>query len=324
MKILELFGGITASTKALMNGNFFTNIESEVIEYDEKVVKAYNKLWEKDIVPRDVIDFKGEKNKYDLLIAGFPCQPFSIAGNQKGFNDPRGKLYLETIRITKETLPKYVVYENVKNIMSPKNKWIIDEMVDELKKLGYKVRVQILNGKDFTNQWRERVFVMASRVNSVREIYKRELKHKDISSYLTWNRQGILDTKNIITKPYDKEYFNDTKKKYKVKGLFCNYDQENIITGENFPYIGTITAQGANSGQKVLIDYKTSEFVSKKIIMKLSPVENMRLMGWEDKWINRLDGLPKYLINYVAGNSMIIPVMEAVLNNLLWMEDSDF
>lgn len=103
----------------------------------------------------------------DILIAGFPCQPFSNAGNRKGLEDDRGTLYLECIRIIKVKTPKVVVFENVRGILStkaPNGKKLIDLICYELKSIGYNVNYKLVNASDYgVPQNRERVIMVGIR-----------------------------------------------------------------------------------------------------------------------------------------------------------------
>lgn len=118
---------------------------------------------------QEVYDITVEKDHSFLVqnIVVHNCQPFSLAGKQLGFEDPRGKMYLEALRIIKEINPKYVILENVKNIMSKANVWIIQEIEKELQEMGYKTDTKVVNAKSFIPQNRERVFVLGTKEDFV-------------------------------------------------------------------------------------------------------------------------------------------------------------
>lgn len=100
---------------------------------------------------------------HDLLFAGFPCQPFSIIGDRRGFSDPRGTLFFEVARILKNSLPKGVVLENVKQITTADNGTVLQRILDELSSLGYTVDYRVLNALDFgLPQKRERCIIVAT------------------------------------------------------------------------------------------------------------------------------------------------------------------
>lgn len=103
----------------------------------------------------------------DILTAGFPCQPFSNAGNRKGVYDSRGELYLECLRIIEKKKPKAVLFENVKGLLSSKHqsgKKLIDVIKEDLEKLGYQVNYKVVNASDYgVPQNRERMILVALR-----------------------------------------------------------------------------------------------------------------------------------------------------------------
>lgn len=105
----------------------------------------------------------------DMLTAGFPCQPFSNAGNRRGVYDERGELYLECLRIIENKQPKAVLFENVKGLMSSKHqsgRKLIDVIKEDLEKLGYLVNYKVVNASDYgVPQNRERLILVALRAD---------------------------------------------------------------------------------------------------------------------------------------------------------------
>jgi len=98
---------------------------------------------------------------FDLLVGGFPCQAFSVAGKRRGFKDTRGTLFFEIVRILKVKKPKYILLENVKGLLSHDNGRTFQTIIGVLADIGYNVEWQVLNSKDFgVPQNRERVFII--------------------------------------------------------------------------------------------------------------------------------------------------------------------
>ena len=134
-------------------------------EYDRSACKTYRKnlgvnyLQEADIAcvnPDEIPDF-------DILTAGFPCQPFSIAGRQKGFKDPRGNMFLEIIRIADIKKPKVIFLENVANLIEHDRGQTFLFIYNKLAELGYSVRYRIMSATEYGNlpQTRRRIFIIA-------------------------------------------------------------------------------------------------------------------------------------------------------------------
>lgn len=111
----------------------------------------------KEIHERDIPD-------HDLLAGGFPCQAFSIAGNKRGFEDARGTLFFEILRIAKAKAPKAILLENVKNLIHHDSGNTIKVIKESLEQQGYNFSYKVLNTKDFgLAQNRERIIIVASR-----------------------------------------------------------------------------------------------------------------------------------------------------------------
>lgn len=107
----------------------------------------------RDIHPQLLPDF-------DLLTAGFPCQAFSVAGKRLGFNDERGNLFFEILRIVKAKRPAKLFLENVRGLLSNDGGRTFGRILYELDKMGYDVEWQLVNGKYFLPQKRERVYII--------------------------------------------------------------------------------------------------------------------------------------------------------------------
>lgn len=120
----------------------------------------------------------------DIITAGFPCQPFSNAGNRKGVYDSRGELYLECLRIIEDKKPRAILFENVKGLLSSKHqsgKKLIDVIKEDLEKLGYQVTYKVVNASDYgVPQNRERMILVGFR-NDVGKVFEFPPVQKDKS-----------------------------------------------------------------------------------------------------------------------------------------------
>lgn len=163
MKVLELFAGIGACSKALER----LGIEHEIVdavEIDKYAIASFNAIHGTNFEPQDISKW----DKYievDLIMHGSPCQDFSVAGKQAGGDigsGTRSSLMYETIRIVGKLRPKYVIWENVKNLLSAKHRHNFDAYLETMKALGYTSYYQVLNAKDYgIPQNRERVFTFS-------------------------------------------------------------------------------------------------------------------------------------------------------------------
>lgn len=183
IKILELFGGIGACTKAISR----LGIEYEIIDYveiDKHAVASYNAMHDTNFEPQDICTWN--KNiVVDLIMHGSPCQDFSLAGKQAGGDEnsgTRSSLMYETLRIVEKIKPKYVIWENVKNVISKKHIHNFNNYLERMNELEYVNYYKVLNAKDYgIPQNRERVFTISIKKDIVNKFTfpeKKELKVK--------------------------------------------------------------------------------------------------------------------------------------------------
>jgi DNA (cytosine-5)-methyltransferase 1 len=131
-------------------------------EIDKYAIQIYKKHFREHVNYGDATKInERELPNFDLLVAGFPCQAFSIAGNRKGFDDTRGTLFFDISRIVREKQPQYLLLENVKGLLSHEEGETFAVILTVLDELGYDAEWQVLNSKNFgTPQNRERIFII--------------------------------------------------------------------------------------------------------------------------------------------------------------------
>lgn len=163
MRVLELFAGIGACSKALER----LGIEYEIVdavEIDEYAIKSFNAIHNTNFLPQDICEWNKDCD-VDLIMHGSPCQDFSTCGKNAGGDEgsgTRSSLMYETIRIVEKLKPKYVIWENVKNVLSKKHIHNFNSYLELLESLGYKNYYKVLNAKDYgIPQNRERVFTVS-------------------------------------------------------------------------------------------------------------------------------------------------------------------
>lgn len=183
LKILELFGGIGACSKALERLKIDYEI-ADYVEIDKYAVKSFNAMHNTKFETQDITTWDKDI-EVDLLMHGSPCQDFSLSGLQAGGDEgsgTRSSLMYETIRIVEKLKPKYVIWENVKNLLSKKHIHNFNNYLDKMKELGYSNYYQVLNAKDYgIPQNRERVFTISIRNDIDKKFIfppKQELKLK--------------------------------------------------------------------------------------------------------------------------------------------------
>lgn len=167
LKVLELFGGIGACTKALKR----LGVDFEVVDYveiDKFACRSYNAINGTNYEPQDICEWDKDI-EVDLIMHGSPCQDFSTAGYGKGGEEgtgTRSSLMFETVRIIEKLNPTYVIWENVRNVLSKKHKPTFQKYLNYLEEFGYSNFYKILNSKDYgIPQNRERMFVVSCHLN---------------------------------------------------------------------------------------------------------------------------------------------------------------
>lgn len=163
LKVLELFGGIGACSEALTQ----LGIEYEIADYveiDKYAVASFNAIHNTNFEPQDICEWN-KQIPVDFILHGSPCQDFSVAGRGAGGDEgsgTRSSLLYETVRIVENLMPKYVIWENVKNLLSKKHRHNFEAYLKRMEELGYTNYYQVLNAKDYgIPQNRERVFTIS-------------------------------------------------------------------------------------------------------------------------------------------------------------------
>lgn len=160
LRVVSLFSGIGGFEEGLN----LSGLPFEVVfasEIDKFAQQSYGANFDSSVLVGDITQVH-EKDipDHDLLVGGFLCQAFSIAGQRKGFEDTRGTLFFDVLRILREKKPKYFLLENVKNLINHDKGNTYEVILSYLKDLGYVIDFTVLNSKDFgIPQSRERTFI---------------------------------------------------------------------------------------------------------------------------------------------------------------------
>ena len=161
--------------------------ETYYANYGEKPYGDITKIDEKNIPP------------FDILLGGFPCQAFSIAGLRKGFEDTRGTLFFEIARIVEHHKPQVVFLENVKGFKNHDKGTTFKVVKETLQNLGYKVFAEVLNAKDFgVPQNRERIYIIGFLDHSIEFEFPQKIEKK-------MKVFDILEKENVFTYTYNEE-----------------------------------------------------------------------------------------------------------------------
>ncbi len=148
---IDLFAGIGGFRIALnkLGGQClgYSEIDKQAIKvYQENFMNYFNKH---EIELGDITNISELPPNVDVIVGGVPCQPWSVAGCLRGFEDPRGKLWFDVIRLVNKNQPKGFIFENVSGLASPKNRDNLELILSELTNIGYCVKSKVLNAYDF-------------------------------------------------------------------------------------------------------------------------------------------------------------------------------
>jgi DNA (cytosine-5)-methyltransferase 1 len=349
LKILELFGGIGACSKALERLGIDYEI-ADYVEIDKYAVKSFNAIHNTNFEPQDIT--KWDKDiEVDLIMHGSPCQDFSLAGLQAGGDEgsgTRSSLMYETLRIVEKLKPKYVIWENVKNLLSKKHRHNFDSYLEIMESLGYKNYYQVLNAKDYgIPQNRERVFTISIKNDIDKEFIfpeKQELKLK-----LKDMLENNVDEKYYLSdKMINFFYKNEQVQKEKGNGFRFGVSDGNVVAkaittragcrmDDNYilkpKVLGGIGKKDSNNNTQwkqqnriydnnvsisVCTCYNPNYIDNNSRIRKLTPKECWRLMGFDDEDFDKASQVNSNAQLYKqAGNSIVVNVLEAILKNLL-------
>lgn len=325
MKVLELFGGVGACTKALCN----LGVDFEIVDYveiDKFAVKSYNALYGKEFLCQDIRDWDKDI-EVDLIMHGSPCQNFSRLGLQDGGDKDSGtksSLMYETLRIVEKLRPKYVIWENVKHILSEKHHHNFQAYLDYMKELGYTSYYKCLNAKDFgVPQNRNRVFTVSILGSGNFDFPNGRKLDISLPDWL----EEHPDEKYYLL-PGMKNYIFSLSSKYRV-------NPPNVIFNRQIACSKT-TKEGSTRADTsdYIIDnldihkeYSLNEVlkydIQKLRIRRLSTRECWRLMGFTDEDYDKVSKVNSDFRLYIqAGNTIVVPVLEDILMELLNLEKS--
>lgn len=256
IRLIELFAGIGACSKALEN----LNIQHEIVdavEIDKYAITSFNAIHGTNFEPQDITKWDKDFEDIDLIMHGSPCQDYSVAGKQAGGDKgsgTRSSLMYESIRIIEKIKPKYVVWENVKNLLSKKHKHNFDAYLETMSMLGYNNYYKVLNAKDYgIPQNRVRIFTISIRKDIDSNNFKFPEK-QELTLKLKDMLDDVVDDKYYLNDEIVSNYIPVNEGGNVIGKLNMNKWQDNMKRIYNInKYAPTInTMQGGNLEPKIL------------------------------------------------------------------------
>ncbi len=320
MRLVSLFTGVGGFERGLD----FAGIEYEPVfasEIDIPAQKTYLSNYQPELLTGDITTIREEDiPAHDFLVGGFPCQAFSIAGKRKGFDDARGTLFFDVLRILDYHRPDYFLLENVKNLASHDNSRTIHVILNCLAELrDYAIDFTIINAKDAgAPQNRERTYIVgvkggkqekfstdthSVKINTIkRELNKGNFPSFDFFNSLKFNNEQIY-IKDIISEDVEEKFYLSSNKVQDFL-LENNFEEETsckaqIIKLFDIPrevhndlerqrrvysiYGISPTVLARSDTTKIYVEHN-----GRKSIRKFTPTENFRIQGYDETFIKNI------------------------------------
>lgn len=323
-KSIDLFAGIGGIRKGFDNA-FKDEITTVFVsEWDEHAQKTYKANYHDDFEIAGDITQIDEKDipAFDICLAGFPCQAFSLAGKRMGFEDDykglcRGTLFQDVVRICEYHQPKVIFCENVKGLMIHDRGRTFKVIKRAFEQIGYNVYDKILNSKDFgVPQNRERIYIVA---------FRNDIDSSGFSFPVGNNSntkiRDIMEEEVVSVKYYLSDTYLNTLKRHKerhaAKGNGFGYEIRDI-DGQ----AGAIVCGGMGRERNLIVDKRLKDFtpvthikgeVNRQGIRKMTPREWARLQGFPDDF--KLELADTHLYKQF-GNSVTVNVIEAIAEEI--------
>lgn len=309
LKLIDLFAGTGAFSLAFeKNSKCECVFANDIMECSKKIYTLNNPnttFTLKDLHKIDVNDIPS----HDILCAGFPCQPFSIAGNKKGFNDDRSNVFWKIIEILKMHKPEIIILENVKNLKSHDKGNTFNIIETNLKNLNYFIKSAILDTNKITNipQHRERIYIVGF-LNKE----KYEKFNFNFPKTIPCKISDFLE-KNVENKYY---YTNRFQVYNEIQENVTKHISENVLYQYRRYYVRenksnncpTLTANMGGGGHNVPL------LKDDKGIRKLTPRECFNLQGFPLDY--KLPNISDTSLYKLAGNAVSVPVVNLIIKKL--------
>jgi DNA (cytosine-5)-methyltransferase 1 len=308
-KFIDLFAGIGGIRLAFQNLGGKCVFTSEWDTYSKKTYDAnFGEVPFGDITKISETDIPD----HDILLGGFPCQPFSIAGVSKknalgrahGFLDEtQGTLFFDVARIIKHKMPSAFMLENVKNLVSHDKGKTFKVIKETLKELGYSLHFKVLDGKHFVPQHRERIIIVGFRTEKFKDEESFEFPQMSDTKFAIKDiLEDEVDSKYTLS---DKlwNYLQGYAKKHKEKGNGFGFGLTDLNGISR-----TMSARYYKDGAEILIPQED------KNPRRLTPRECARLQGFPDSFLIPVSDNQAYK---QFGNSVVTPLIQAVGQNIV-------
>ena len=309
LTLAGLFAGVGGIERGFQQAGFTPVMANEIDPYAVQTYRKQN--YGHEIVEADINNFQNDSLPVDLtvLTGGFPCQPFSVAGYRKGFEDERGNVFWQIERLYEHAKPEVVFLENVKNLQNHDGGNTYKTIEASLNDKGYKVTSKVLNAKEYGGipQNRERIYIVGFRDESAYDRFDWDAIPKIPAAPL----KNFID----FNKEVDKKYYYTAERPFYDK-LVEEITSSNTIYQWRRQYVRanksgdcpTLTANMGMGGHNVPLIH------AKHGIRKLTPQECFNLMGFENMVLP--EGMADSRLYKQAGNAVVVPVIKRIAEQI--------
>ena len=309
--IAGLFAGVGGIELGFKQAGFNPIVANEL---DANAARTYELSMGFPPVPGPIEDFDISKDDLPqdltVLAGGFPCQPFSLAGYRKGFDDDRGNVFFEIVRLLEKRKPRVVFLENVRNLKTHDDTNTFNRIRKELRELGYYFDSRVMNASEYSDvpQNRERIFIVGFlRPEDAANFQwpNKVEKLRPVQDFVDFENKSPIPEKYFYTKRVP--FFKQLKEEVTEQGLFYQWRRRYVRVNKS-GLCPTLTANMGTGGHNVPI------ILSSGGIRKLTPRECFNLMGNPDVVLDdQMADSHKYK---QAGNSVVVPVVRNLANQI--------
>lgn len=307
--MIDLFAGTGAFSLAFHGAGVQTVFANDMVEPSKR---AYDAQGLHELTLGDLNDIDVDTiPPHDILTGGFPCQPFSIAGRQEGFEDKRSNVFWKILEIIDTHNPRCIILENVKNLVSHDNGETFKVIRSNLEERGYHLTFKVLNTAQITGipQHRERIYIVGFKSEGASERFSLnfpEVPKATIQSLL----QETVPAKYYYTEasstwPLVSQAVVKNDTVYQYRRVYVRENKSNECP--------TLTANMGEGGHNVPL------ILDSKGIRKLTPRECFRFQGFPDSYV--LPALADSKLYKLAGNAVSLPVVKLIAQRVVGLLD---
>ena len=307
IKFIDLFAGTGGFTEAFKCNDVFECVYANDMIKESKIIYQLKN-------PNHLFELKNLHNvnesdipSHDILCGGFPCQPFSVAGNLLGFDDERSNVFWKIIKIIKFHSPKVIILENVKNLLSHDKGNSFKIIKENLEKLDYFVKYCVLDTSKITHipHHRERIYILCFKDKKIYDKFNFDFTPIESSNMKTFLENNI-DDKYYYTNRF--KMFDTIKQNVTKHDVLYQY-RRHYVRENKSGCCPTLTCNMGSGGHNVPL------LLDDKGIRKITPRECFNFQGFPSSY--KLPNLSDSALYKLAGNAISVPVVKLLVDRLL-------